>query len=187
MVERPQFRPVPGALAFSEHLLGLAPISTPVIWRPATRSWPTTWRSSWRFRSARSGRTLVFSISRRHDIAFLAGLGFAFAPYRLPQIAHVQVLSACWMPVALGALHRYFDERRARWLVVFAAAWLLQALACGYYFFFLSRLDRAVARMVGGCVGRGGDLVRVVAAWTVAAALLAPVLYGYGGSRAPIT
>ncbi len=176
----PQFRPVPGVLAFSEHLLGLAPITTPIIL--ATGDPLLAYNLAFLLAfplCALGAHFLVFSIARRHDIAFLAGLGFAFAPYRLPQIAHVQVLSAYWMPVALGALHRYLDERRARWLVVFAAAWLLQALACGYYFFFLSVLIALWLTWFGLRRGRGGDLVRVAAAWAVAAALLAPVLYGY--------
>ena len=41
--------------------------------------------------------------------AFVAGLLFAFAPYRLPQSSHVQVLSSQWMPFALYGIRRYFD------------------------------------------------------------------------------
>ena len=116
------------------------------------------------------------TITRRHDLSFVAGLAFSFAPYRLPQIAHVQVLSAYWMPLALAGLHRYFGIPRrgesphwptTRWLVLFAGAWLMQALACGYYLFFLSvlvglwlgvvRLFRGAALAIcpgAGCLGR---------------------------------
>ena len=58
--------------------------------------------------SALSAYFLTYTISRRHDCAFVAGLAFGFAPYRMAQLAHVQVLSAYWMPLALAALHLYF-------------------------------------------------------------------------------
>ena len=176
----PQFRPVPGTLAFSEHLLGLAPVTTPVILLTGD---PLLAYNLVFFLAfplcALSAHFLVFSITRRHDVAFIGGLAFAFAPYRLPQIAHVQVLSAYWMPLALAGLHRYFDEGRTRWLILFAGAWLFQALACGYYFFFLSVLVVFWLAWFGLGRGRGRLLFRVAAAWAVAAALLAPVLYGY--------
>lgn len=41
--------------------------------------------------------------------AFAAGLIYAFAPYRVPQFSHVQVLSSQWMPFVLYGLRRYFD------------------------------------------------------------------------------
>lgn len=174
----PQFRPVPGTLAFSEHLLGLAPITTPIIFATgdALLAYNVAFFLAFPL-CALAAHALVFSIARRHDLAVIAGIAFAFAPYRLPQIAHVQVLSAYWMPIALLALHRYREDPRLRWLVAFAAAWLLQALACGYYIFFLSVL--IVLWLAWFAVGRSRDLLRIVTAWGVAVALLAPVLYGY--------
>ena len=49
-------------------------------------------------------------------------------------------MSAYWVPVCLAALHRYDREPRPRWIVLAAFAWLMQALSCGYYMFFLSVL-----------------------------------------------
>ena len=176
----PQFRPVAGTLAFSEHLLGLAPITTPIIFLTGD---PLLAHNVAFFLAfplcALAGHFLVFSIARRHDLAVIGGLAFAFAPYRLPQIAHVQVLSAYWMPLALAALHRYFDDQRTRWLILFAGSWLLQALACGYYFFFLSVLIVLWLAWFAPGRGRARMLVKVAVAWGVAAVLLAPVLYGY--------
>ena len=176
----PQFRPVAGTLAFSEHLLGLAPITTPIILLTGD---PLLAHNVTFFLAfplcALAGHFLVYTIARRHDIAFIGGLAFAFAPYRLPQIAHVQVLSAYWAPLALAALHRYFDDRRSRWLALFAASWLFQALACGYYFFFLSVLIVFWLAWFATGRGRAPMLLRVAVAWGVAALLLAPVLYGY--------
>lgn len=68
--------------------------------------------------------------------AFVAGLAFAFAPYRISQYSHIQVLSTYWMPLALFGLHRYFETRRRRALSGAAAALVLQNLSCGYYLLF---------------------------------------------------
>ncbi|MEN3338908.1 MAG: hypothetical protein V7647_2584, partial [Acidobacteriota bacterium] len=136
-----QFFPAQGATAFSEHLLGLSVLTTPVILLTGNPllAYNVAFLASFLF-SALSAYALTFSIARRHDAALVAGLAFGFAPYRMSQLAHVQVLSAYWMPLALAGLHRYFDDGRGRWLVLFAGAWLLQALTCGYYFFYLSVL-----------------------------------------------
>ena len=175
-----QFYPVEGTLAFSEHLLGLTPFTTPVVWLTGNPllAYNVAFVLSF-FLSALSAYFLAFTISHRHDCAFLAGLAFAFAPYRMAQFAHVQVLSAYWMPVALASLHRYFEDRRVRWLVLFAASWVLQALACGYYFFFLSVLIGLWLVWFVRWRDAGRALVRLAMAWALAAAALAPIMYGY--------
>ena len=43
-----------------------------------------------------------------------------------------------WAPMAILALHLYLETRATRWLALFGAAWLLQALSNGYALFFLS-------------------------------------------------
>jgi F5/8 type C domain-containing protein len=176
----PQFYPVPGTMAFSEHLLGLTIFTTPIIWLTGD---PLLAHNAAFFLSfvlsALSAYFLAYTISRRHDCAFLAGVAFGFAPYRMAQLAHVQVLSAYWMPVALAALHRYFEGRQRRWLVVFAASWLLQALACGYYLFYLSVLIGLWLLWFAKAPNRTRALMHVAIAWGIAATMLAPVLYGY--------
>lgn len=176
----PQFYPVDGAMAFSEHLLGLTVITTPVILAGGSPllAYNVAFFLSFVL-SGLSAYFLAFTISRRHDCAFLAGLAFAFAPYRMAQFAHLQVLSSYWMPVALAALHRYFDDHRSRWLTLFAVAWVLQALSCGYYLVYLSVL---IGLWMPWFVRRPLEwrsLARLAAAWGIATLALVPVLYGY--------
>jgi hypothetical protein len=176
----PQFFPVDGSMAFSEHLIGLAWITTPAIWLTGS---PLFGYNAAFFLSfplcALSAYYLTYTIVRRHDCAFIAGLAFGFAPYRMAQFAHVQVLSAYWMPLALAGLHQYFQDRRRRWLVLFAGSWLMQALACGNYLFYLSVLIGLWLLWFPAGRDRWRALPRVAAAWIVAVLLLAPVLYGY--------
>ena len=122
----------------------------------------------------------TYTIARRHDCAFLAGLAFGFAPYRMAQFAHVQVLSAYWMPLALAGLHRYFQDRRRRWLVLFAGGVadagagvrLLPVLPVGAHRALAALVPRRTRALAGAAarrarVGRGRRCC-----WR-------PVLYGY--------
>jgi hypothetical protein len=176
----PQFFPVEGTMAFSEHLLGLSVITTPVILVSGNPllAYNAAFFLSFVL-SALSAYFLAYTVCRRHDCAFVAGLAFGFAPYRMAQLAHVQVLSAYWMPLTLAALHLYFQDRRTRWLVLFAASWVMQALACGYYLFYLSVL--VVLWLLWFAAGRErvAVLARVAFAWVAAAAVMGPLMYGY--------
>ena len=118
-------------------------------------------------------------MTRRHDTAFLAGIAYAFAPYRLAQVPHIQMLSGYWTPVCLGALHRYGREPASRWIALAAIAWWMQALSCGYYMFFLSVL--LALWMLWFAAGRWtvAMLGRSALAFAAALLLLAPVLQGY--------
>ncbi|MGH8665285.1 MAG: hypothetical protein ACREUX_13575, partial [Burkholderiales bacterium] len=176
----PQFYPIPGVMAFSEHLLGLSVITTPVI--AATGSVLAAYNVAFLlsfFLSAITAHLLCFELTRRHDLAVVGALAYAFAPYRMSQFAHLQVLSAYWIPLALYALHRYLRAPRWRWAVLFVTSWLMQALACGYYLFYLSVLVGlwiawfAIGRL------RALDLGRLLAAWAVAIAALVPMAMGY--------
>jgi hypothetical protein len=176
----PQFYPIPGVTAYSEHLLGLSVIATPVI---ALTGEPLLAYNVAFFLSfplcALAAHWLCYVLTRRHDLGIVAGLAFGFAPYRMSQLAHVQVLSAYWMPLALAGLHLYFQRRRPWHLALFAGAWLLQALTCGYYLFYLSVLVGLWLLWFAVGRERWTDIARVLAAWAVAAAAMAPIAYGY--------
>ena len=176
----PQFYPIPGTMAFSEHLLGLSVFTTPVI--AATGNVLLAYNVAF-FLSfplcAIGAHLLTYQITRRHDLSLIAGLAYGFAPYRMAQFSHIQVLSSYWMPFSLLGLHLFIQQPRWRYLVLFAGAWYLQALACGYYLFYLSVLVGlwllwfAVGRI------RWVDFGRLLLAWSVAIAALVPVAYGY--------
>ena len=176
----PQFYPQRGVTAYSEHLLGLAPIATPIIWLTGN---PLLAYNAAFFLSfvlcGLSAHVLAYVLTRRHDVGVLAGLAFAFAPYRMSQLAHVQVLSAYWMPLALAGLHLYFADRRARWLTLFGVSWLMQALSCGYYLFYLSVL--VALWLLWFVVGRArwADVGRMIGVWMLAGVAMAPLAFGY--------
>jgi hypothetical protein len=81
---------------------------------------------------------LVRELTKHPLAAFVAGLAFAFAPYRLAQLSHLQVLSAQWMPFALYGFRRYFETRRRMPLMGGTLALVIQNLSCGYYLLFFA-------------------------------------------------
>src|SRR5690242_4675184 len=176
----PFFYPAPGVLAFSEHLLGLAPIAVPLI--ALTKAPLVGYNVALIVTFAASGlgaHFLGYTLTRRHDAGFVAGLAFAFAPYRLAQVPHIQVLASYWAPVCLAALHRFIDNGRRRWAVLAAFAWFMQALSCGYYLFFLSTL--LALWMAWFAAGRISfrRVATIALMFAIAAVLLVPVLQGY--------
>ena len=178
----PIFFPSAGTLAFSEHLLGLAPISAPIIALTGSPlfGYNVALLSTFPL-SALAAYFLAFTLTRRHDAAFVAGLAYAFAPYRLGQLPHIQVLTVYWAPICLGALHRYDRERRTIWVILAAAAWLMQALSSGYYMFFLAVL--LALWFLWFAVGRWTARMWAAAAvaFAGAALVMVPVLRGYQG------
>ena len=176
----PAFYPSTGVLGFSETLLSLAPITAPII--AITSSPLAAYNVAFLLSFVLSGMGayfLGFVLTARHDAALVAAVAFAFAPYRLSHTNHLQVLSSYWMPVALAALHIYARSSRPYAAVLFAAAWLLQSLTSGYYFFFLSLLIVLWLGWFGPWQLSRRQLAVVGACWITAAALMMPLLLGY--------
>ena len=175
----PVFFPAQNALTFSEHLVGVSPLSSPVYWITgnAQLSYNVVFLLSFPL-SALAGYLLCLHLTGRRDAAFLGGLAFGFAPYRVAQFPHLQVLLSFWMPIALLGLHRYVRGDGIRWLVLFAVAWLLQALSNGYYLAFFSVL---VAIWIAWFVPwRNWRLLAAIGgAWAAAIVALLPMLLRY--------
>ncbi len=131
------FHPEPGALAYSEHLTAQVLQGLPVY--AATGNIILTYNLLFLSTFVLSGLGLflfVRELTGHARAAFVAGLIFAFSPYRIGQYSHLQVLSSQWMPLALFALARYFNTR-SRWpLAGLAAALAFNAWSCGYFLLY---------------------------------------------------
>jgi hypothetical protein len=173
----PMFFPMSGAMALSELLIGLLPITAPVQWLTGNpvAAYNTAFVLSFPL-CALGAYALAHELTARRDVSIVAGVAFAFAPYRMGQLAHVQMLSYYWAPVALLGLHRYLRTGGIRSLVLFATAWLLQALSNGYALFHLSVL---IVVWVVWFVRPIRRAVPIAAAWACAAAPLIPLLLHY--------
>jgi len=175
----PAFFPATGVITFSEHLLGLWPIASPIIWITGSpqAAYNITLLLTFSL-SATAAYCLGFELTGRRDAAILCGLAFGFAPYRIAQLPHLQVLASFWMPVALLGLHRYLRDGRARSLALFAVAWLMQALSNLYFMLFFPPL------IVLWCAWfirpwQWRRLAMVALAAAVASLPLVPIVAGY--------
>lgn len=173
----PMFYPATSVFAFSELLVGLLPITIPV--QAATGSPLVAYNAAFLLSfplCALAMYALAFELTRRRGAALVAGLAFAFAPYRMAQLSHLQVLAYYGAPLALVGLHRFTRTGERRWLALFGGAWLLQSLSNGYALFH-------VAVLIGLWIlwfARTRTLaLPIIAAWAIASLPLAPILLEY--------
>ena len=135
------FHPEPRTLAYSEHLFAQAVQVFPIYLATGNPILCYNLLVLSTFVLCGLGTfLLVRDLTANTAAAFLAGLLFAFAPYRFAQASHLQVLSVQWMPFVLYGLSRYFETRRRRALVGGAAALVAQNLSCGYYLLYFAPL-----------------------------------------------
>jgi hypothetical protein len=133
------FHPSPLALAYSEHLTPLVLLGLPVWWitKNALLAYNVLYLAS-ALLSGLGTFLLVRELTGRPRAALVAGLFFAFVPYRIAQTPHLQVLWSPWMPFTLYAFRRYLDRGCIGALVGAVAALLAQQLSCGYYLVYFS-------------------------------------------------
>jgi hypothetical protein len=68
---------------------------------------------------------------------YLAGLVFAFAPYRVAHVVHLELLWTAFLPLALLALYRLLEQPSVRRGIAFGVVVGLQGLCSVYYVVFL--------------------------------------------------
>ena len=181
------FHPAPLALAYSEHLIPQAIQIFPVwlISGNPILCYNLLFLSS--IVLAGLGMyLLVRELTGNTPAAFIAGLLFAFAPYRLPQSGHLQVLTSQWMPFVLYGLLRYFHTRRLRPLVGATLALVAQNLSSGYYLLFFMPFAVAFALWQVARLGLWRNRriwLELSGAAAAVAAMTAPFLLPYAALR----
>jgi hypothetical protein len=117
---------------------------------------------------------LVRYLTGSSGAGLVAGIVFAFAPYRFEHFMHMELQWAMWSPLAFLALHRAYETGRWRYGLATGACVALQMLSSIYYGLFLAVLitiaalllfarDRSVSAV---------PVVRVMAAGAVLAAIV---------------
>ncbi|MGB8951301.1 MAG: hypothetical protein WCC06_01355 [Candidatus Aminicenantales bacterium] len=136
------FFPHAQTLSFSEHMLPLALISLPVHFLSQNPLLAYNFVLFLCFILNGFAMYLLVRYLTRNELSgVLAGIVFAFSTYQIQHITHLQLLSSWAIPLALLYLHKFFDEKRFKYSVLFAVFVLIQALACVYYgLFFISIL-----------------------------------------------
>jgi hypothetical protein len=140
------FYPEPLTLAYSEHLVAQAVQIFPVY--VLTGNIILCYNLLFLSTFVLSGLGMflfVREITGSGRAGLVAGLVYAFAPYRVPQFSHLQVISSQWMPFVLYGLRRYFVTRRLAPLAGAGAALITQNLSNGYFLLFFAPFVLAYA------------------------------------------
>jgi hypothetical protein len=117
---------VPGLLAAPLHWLGVAPILV----------YNLVFLSGFAL-SGVGVALLVRRLTGNVGAAVVAGIVFAFPPYRIDHYAHLQLQQTQFIPLALWAFHRLLDSGRLRDGVLLGVCAAGQMLSCMYYGIFL--------------------------------------------------
>jgi hypothetical protein len=132
------FYPERNTLAFSETLLVPGAIVAPLHWLGvgAILIYNLVFLSG--FALSGVGVALLVRRLTRHDgAAMLAGIVFAFPPYRIDHYAHLQLQQTQFIPLSLWAFHVLLDRGRLRDGVRLGVFVACQLLSCMYYGLFL--------------------------------------------------
>ena len=124
--------------------------------------------------SAMGMYVLVERLTRDRGSAVVAGIIFAFAPYRFEHYMHMELQWTVWMPWAFWAVHRTIDSGRLRHGLLAGAFVALQVLSSVYYGIFLA----TVLPLVGGLLLLGlkrPDALRALRALALGGVLAAMI------------
>ena len=132
------FYPERGTFAFSETLLAPGLVVAPLHWIGVEPIlvYNLVLLSGFVL-SGVATAALVRSLTGDGRAAVVAGLIFAFLPYRIDQYAHLQLQQTAWLPLALWAFHALLRSGRVRDGIRLGLCVAAQALSCLYYGLFL--------------------------------------------------
>ena len=133
------FSPERGTLSYSETLLGYLPIFGPVLWLRGSPVLAFNLVLFFSFAASGFGMYLLARhLTGREWSAIVAGIIYAFGPYRFGHVPQIQLLAMEWMPLALLSLHLFVERGRVTYAVGLGASVVLGTLCCVYYGIFLA-------------------------------------------------
>jgi hypothetical protein len=180
------FYPERNTLAYSETMLVPGTIAAPLYWLGVgpILIYNLVFLSGFAL-SGVGVALLVRRLTGSVGAAILAGIVFAFPPYRIDHYAHLQLQQTQFIPLALWAFHRLLDTNRLRdgvWLGVFVAC---QMLSCMYYGLFLIPYMAVVCGVLLIASGRPtrARLAALAAAAAIVVVAMLPVTRAYMAAR----
>jgi len=133
------FFPLKNTLAFSEHMIVLSLIAFPVSLVSGNPILGYNFVQLLAYiLCGFAVYLLVFHLTKSRIAGIIAGVIFAFSPYRFRQIGHIQNITVFWTPLSLLYLHKAMKKPSWKYVLLFALFFVLQALSCGYLGVFLA-------------------------------------------------
>ena len=181
LFDAPIFYPSKFPLAYSENLVGIALLCLPfyaVGLAPLT-IYNIAMLLSFAL-SAYGASVLARVITGRFWPSLLAGILYGFVPYRFGHLAHLQVISAAWLPLLLAALLAYRRSPTKLRAALFAGAFVMNGLTNIYFLLFGSvAVVLTIALMAIEASRDVRFWLRLAGALAIASALLLPFLIPY--------
>ena len=169
------FYPERHALTFSDAMVVEGLVAAPLLWAGVR---PVLVHNALLFGavivSAAGMVVLVERLTRNRAAAVIAGIIFAFAPYRFDHYMHMELQWTVWVPWALWAVHRTIESGRPMHGLQAGLFVALQMLSSVYYGVFLATLLPLVAGLLLLSLPRSQALraFRALALGGVAAAII---------------
>ena len=128
---------------------------------------------------------LVRRLTGHTGAAILAGIVFAFPPYRIDHYAHLQLQQTQFIPLSLFAFHRLLDTGRLRDGVLLGLFVACQMLSCMYYGIFLIPYMAVVCgtMLIAARAMPRERLVALLAAVAIAMVVMIPTARAYLAAR----
>ncbi|HEV8345476.1 MAG TPA: glycosyltransferase family 39 protein [Vicinamibacterales bacterium] len=186
LVDANIFYPERRTLAYSETLFVPAAVAAPLRWLGAGPLFVYNLVFLSGFVVSGAGTALlVRSLTNCTAAGLLAGIVFAFLPYRIDHFPHLQLQQTQCLPFAMWAFHRLLQTGRLRDGVLFGAFTAGQMLSCTYYGLFLIPYMAVVcgAMLIAERRLPNDRLIALVAAAAIVIAAVTPVGLAYLGAR----
>jgi len=177
------FYPERRTLAYSETLLGYLPLFGPVLWLGGSPALAYNIVLLFSFTASGLGMYLLTRyLTERHFPAIVAGIIYAFVPYRFVHIPQLQLEAMEWIPPAFLSLHLFVERGNRKYAVGLGVCLVVETLCCVYYGVFL-----AIAIAIGSAILLATDrrsrhwrmLATLALVGCVAAITVAPVAGEY--------
>ena len=105
--------PARDVITYSEHLFSMAVVAAPVYWLTGNPILAYNFLLLFGFVLSAFGMYLLLRYLTGNRWAGLAaGVFFAFVPYKISQITHIQICFSAFLPFTLLYLHKFFKRRQ---------------------------------------------------------------------------
>ena len=135
------FYPETGTFALSDAMLVEGVVGAPLLW---LRVPPVLVHNILLLGAIALSGAVMFALVRyltgSRGAAALAGIVFAFAPYRFEHIMHMELQWTIWIPLAFLAMHRTLDTGSWKYGLATGACIALQMMSSIYYGIYLASL-----------------------------------------------
>jgi len=177
------FFPEPRTLAYSETLLGYLPLFGPILWLHGSPVLAFNVVLLASFVASGFGMYLLARhLTGQHWPGIVAGIVYAFVPYRFVHIPQIQLEAMEWLPLSFLCLHLFIERGALKYAIALGACIVIGTLCCVYYGVFLVTaltIALPVMAIVDRRLRKARALATLAAVGCVAALLLAPVMGEY--------